>query len=125
MKHSFIWIISGYFAESLLMKRTLLFINILFLVSCGTQYRLQKSYSGKPVETLKKEFGIPLKVVRNQADSVYVYEKKQKLQSTEISQGKLTLDPIITPSAVKTKRYYFTVKKGIISNVRYAEGYER
>ncbi|MCD6353990.1 MAG: hypothetical protein J7L95_00420 [Prolixibacteraceae bacterium] len=45
--------------------------------------------------------------------------------STEISQGKLTLDPIISPRANKTERYYFTVKDSIITHVKFEEEYEQ
>lgn len=58
-------------------------------------------------------------------DSVYIYEKTEKLRSTEISQGRLTLDPIVTPQVKKTQRFYFTVRNGIILKTRMEEEYDR
>ena len=94
-------------------------------LACGSQRSLQKAYNGKPVESLHKEYGNPSTVIEQNGDSIYVFEKTQTLRSTEISQGKLTLDPIITPAVVKTERYYFTVKNGIITTVRTGEEYKR
>ncbi len=54
-----------------------------------------------------------------------VYEIVKDLNSTEIQQGKLTLDPMISPMVQKTERYYFTVKDSVITNVKIEEEYKR
>jgi hypothetical protein len=64
-------------------------------------------------------------VIESAGDSVYIYEKTEELRSMEISQGRLALDPIVTPRVNKTERFYFTVKKGIIIKTRFEEEYER
>ena len=107
------------------MKQVLFLIIILFAVSCGVQKQLQKSYVGKPLSIVEEEFGKPKAVLEQNDDKVYVYEKTEELKSTEISQGKLTLDPMISPMVKKTERYYFTVKDGKIIKVKLEEEYER
>jgi hypothetical protein len=107
------------------MKKFLFILPILLIFACSTQRKLQKSFTGKPVSILKEYFGSPITIFKNDTDSVYVFEKTEKLRSTEISQGKLTLDPIVSPEVKKTERYYFTVKNGIISQSRFEKEYER
>lgn len=108
------------------MTRSILILFVMVLaISCGTQQRINRSYKGIPVAILQEDLGIPSKIFVNQNDSVFVYEKTEELRSTEISQGKLTLDPIFTPSVIKTSRIYFTIKNGIVTNVRSEEEYER
>jgi len=70
-------------------------------------------------------FGYPKTILDQGAEKVYVYEIIKNLKSTEIGQGKLTLDPIISPMVQKTERYYFTVKDGKIIDVKLEEEYER
>ena len=98
---------------------------IIFLVSCSTQKKLNKSYTGKPISALTKEYGNLSAIIERKNDSVYIYERSEKLRSTEISQGRLTLDPIITPEVVKTERFFFTVKNGIITGVTTEDEYNR
>jgi hypothetical protein len=98
---------------------------IVFTVACGTQKQLNKSFNGKPVSVAEQQFGRPVTVIDRQADSVYVFERKEELKSTEISQGKLALDPMVTPGVHKTERFYFTVVKGRIVESRFEEEYER
>lgn len=107
--------------------RKLLFIVLIagLITACGAQRNLQKNYAGKPVTVLQDEYGDPSSVIERDNDTIYIFEKLEELNSTEISQGKLTLDPIVTPAVVKTSRYYFTVKNGIISEVRTDEEYQR
>ncbi|RIH62999.1 hypothetical protein D1164_21855 [Mariniphaga sediminis] len=107
------------------MKKFLFILPILLIFACSTQHKLQKSFTGKPVSILKEHFGSPITIFKNDTNSVYVFEKTEKLRSTEINQGKLTLDPIVSPEVKKTERYYFTVKNGIISQSRFEKEYER
>lgn len=104
-------------------------LNILLifigLISCGTQQQLKKSYTGKPVSSLKPRFGQPVTIIETAGDSVYIFENTEELRSTEISQGRLTLDPIVTPKVNKTERFYFTVKNGLIVKTKFEEEYER
>jgi hypothetical protein len=98
---------------------------VCLVVSCGTQQQLTRSYAGKPVSAIDSSFGKPVTILELADDSVYVYEKTEKLRPTEISQGRLTLDPIVTPQVIKTERYYFTVRNGIILKTRMEEEYDR
>ena len=100
-------------------------IGFLVLISCSTQRQLRKAYVGKPVTILEKNFGEPKTIIDKKAEKIYIFEKTEELKSTEIGQGKLTLDPIITPKVTKTERYYFTVKNGNIVKTRFEEEYER
>ena len=108
------------------MYRTIfvLFVVVMIL-SCGTQRQIKRSYTGKPVTMLDSRFWSPVTVIESAGDSVYIYEKTEELRSTEISQGRLTLDPIVTPRVNKTERFYFTVRNGIIVKTRFEEEYER
>ncbi|MCF6333121.1 MAG: hypothetical protein L3J11_07540 [Draconibacterium sp.] len=107
------------------MRQLLLFSLLLFFVSCGTQKQLQKLFVGKPVSILNKEFGNPKTVIDRGGEKVYIFEKIKNLKSTEISQGKRTLDPMISPMTQKTERFYFTVKEGKIVKAKLEEEYER
>jgi len=107
------------------MNRILLIILVFIAVSCGINRQLYKSFSGKPISVASNKFGKPKTVINKNGEKVYVYEVTKKLKSTEISQGKLTLDPIITPKVNKIERYYFTVKDSIIVKTNYEEEYER
>ncbi len=102
------------------------FICFLFLLfSCSTQRQLQKEYVGKPESILKEKFGFPKTVLQREGEKVYVYEEVKALKSTEIAQGKLTLDPMISPAVQKTERFYFTIKDGKIIKAKLEEEYER
>ena len=107
------------------MKKTLYLLLVLAALSCSQQRVLRKTYVGKPLEVLSGKYGNP-KVVLYQKDAkVYVYEIVKDLKSTEISQAKLTLDPMVSPMVQKTERYYFTIKDGKIVNARIEEEYDR
>lgn len=96
-----------------------------FVISCSTQKQLQRDFVGEPVAELNKSFGVPKTIIDNAEGKIYVFEKEEKLRSTEIDQGKLTLDPIVTPKVVKTERFYFTIENGIVKDARVEEEYER
>jgi len=104
-----------------------IFIIILFIsvVSCSAQRSLQKAYIGKSQSVLSEKFGKPKTIFDRGDEKVYVYEIVTELKSTEISQAKLTLDPMISPMVEKTERYYFTVKEEKIIKVKLEEEYER
>src|SRR5690606_36228367 len=107
--------------------KNILFILVISatLITCGNQYQLSRSYIGKSVTVLNDDFGKPVHVRQNNNDSVLTFERTQTLRSTEISQGKTSLDPIYTPSVVKTTLFHFTVQNGIITGIRSEEDYER
>ena len=107
------------------MYRIFTFILLVTLISCGVQRSLQKTYLGKSTSVLYEKFGKPKTILDWGAEKVYVYEIVTELKSTEISQAKLTLDPMISPMVEKTERYYFTVKHEKIVNVRLEEEYKR
>ncbi|MFW5823195.1 MAG: hypothetical protein ACOCU7_07370 [Tangfeifania sp.] len=106
-------------------KTIVIFLIFLGLVSCGTQRQLKKSFTGKPATVLEPQFGKPKTITETAGDSVYIFEQTEELRSTEIGQGRLALDPIVTPKVKKTERFYFTVKNGRIINSRFEEEYER
>ena len=106
--------------------RIIIFILLVFVTfSCGNQKQLQRQFKGQPVTFLKETFGEPKTVLEQKNGTVYVFEKLKELESTEINQGKLALDAIVTPKVNKTERYYFTVKDGVVVETRYEEEYER
>ena len=108
------------------MKKIVYILLILIVsVSCGTQRQLRKAFVGEPVAKMEANFGQPTTVIEQKGEKIYIFEKTEKLESTEIGQGQLTLDPIITPKVTKTERYYFTVKNGTIIKTRFEEEYER
>lgn len=107
------------------MRQFIIIILLLVTVSCGTQKQLQKSYVGKPLSVAKEKYGTPKTVFDQGDEKVYVFEIIKELGSAEISQGKLTLDPMVSPMVQKTERYYFTVKDGKIVKVKLEEEYER
>jgi hypothetical protein len=107
------------------MYRILIFIFLVTLISCGVQRSLQKAYLGKSQLVLSEKFGNPKTILDYGDEKVYVYEIVKELKSTEISQAKLTLDPMISPMVEKTERYYFTVKDEKIVKVKLEEEYDR
>ena len=107
------------------MRQIFLVIIVIVFFSCGTQKKLQKTYVGKSSTILSEKYGIPKTVLDNGDEKVYVFEKVTQLKSTEIAQGKLTLDPMVSPMVQKTELFYFTVKDGKIIKVKLEEEYER
>jgi hypothetical protein len=107
------------------MKKIFYFLVLLVIVSCSQQRVLRKTYVGKPVDVLSAKYGNPKVVLDHKDEKVYVYEIVKDLKSTEISQAKLTLDPVVSPMVQKTERYYFTIKEGKITNARIEEEYDR
>ena len=107
------------------MNRIFLILLIFIFFSCGTQKQLQKIYTGKPETLLSKKFGNPKTIIEQENGKIYIFEVIKNLESTEVNQGKLTLDPMISPGVKKTERYFFTVEKGIIVRTKYEEEYER
>lgn len=97
----------------------------LVLTGCSMNHALKKTFVGKETETLEKQFGKPATVIPRSADSIMVFERKNDLDGTEISQGRGTLDPILSPRVTKIERYLFTVKSGRITDARYERIYER
>ena len=106
-------------------SKILLFACSILIISCSGQKKFTKTYYGKSVTELTEEFGSPKTILERENEKIYVFEKVEKLRSTEINQAKLTLDPMITPSVTKTERFYFTVQKGVIVKAKKEEEYER
>ena len=94
-------------------------------MACSPQKKLQKSYIGKPLSVIEAEYGKAKTVFEKENGKEYIFEKVEYLKSTEISQHKLTLDPMVTPRAVKTSRYYVTVVNDKINKIKLEEEYER
>jgi hypothetical protein len=107
------------------MHRIFVILILFVAVSCSHQRALQKQYVGKPVSVLSEKYGYPKVVLDQKNEKIYVYEIVKELKSTTINQGKLSLDPIVSPSVEKTERYYFTVKNDIIVSAKIEEEYER
>ncbi|KJF45394.1 hypothetical protein [Draconibacterium sediminis] len=106
--------------------RVLLFIvAVIIMVSCSSQRNLQKTYIGKPLSSLESELGKPQTVFNKESGDIYIFEKVEMLESTEISQHKLTLDPMVTPKVKKTSRYTVTVVDEVITKIELEEQYDR
>ena len=95
------------------------------MVSCSPQRSLQKAYIGKPQSVLSANFGNPKTVFDRENEKIYVYEIVKELKSTQINQGKLSMDPMVSPVVVKTERYYFTVIDEKIIKVQVEDEYQR
>lgn len=101
-------------------------VGIIFLLfSCGTQNKLNRAWMNQPETKLQESFGSPTRIIEVDNDKVFIFEKNEELRSTEISQGKLSLDPMISPKVLKTERYIFTIREGIIIKTNFEEEYER
>ena len=107
------------------MNKIFVILLVFISVSCSQQRALQKAYVGKPVSVLSEKYGYPKVVLDQKNGKVYVYEIVKALKSATISQGKLSLDPMVSPSVQKTERYYFTVKNDKIVDAKIEEEYDR
>ena len=107
------------------MTRLIIIVLIIFVAGCSSQRKLQKIYIGHQQKELESKFGFPKTILDQGDEKVYVYEIIKDLKSAEINQGRLSLDPMISPMVQKTERYYFYVKEGKITNVKLEEEYER
>ncbi|MCE4564654.1 hypothetical protein INQ51_10060 [Maribellus sp. CM-23] len=107
------------------MHRFLILLFLIVTMACSQQKQLQRSYIGKSIAALTEELGKPQQIFDNESGKVYIFEKQEDLKGTEINQGKLTLDPIVTPKVQKTERLYVTVKDGVIVNIKQENEYER
>lgn len=106
------------------MKRLIILIACFYLAGCSSLNKLKKT-EGKPINSVISEFGEPTKINMNTGDSLYIYEKTITLQSAEISKGQMTLDRMVSPSATKTEKITFKVKKGIVVKVEKEIEYHR
>ena len=97
----------------------------MLLFSCGTQNQLKKTWINQPEIKLQESFGPPTTIIDRESDKIFIYETQEELKSTEISQGKLTLDPIITPKVLKTERFIFTICEGVITGTKFEETYDK
>jgi len=93
--------------------------------ACGTQKKLQRSYVGQPISKVEQDYGKAKTVIDRSEGKVYIFEQTEELKSTEISQAKLTLDPMVTPNVTKTERLYVTVKDGKVVKIEQENEYER
>lgn len=107
------------------MYRILILLLVVFAISCSPQRKLQKTYLGQPISALESEFGRATTVFDKENGKEYIFENVEYLKSTEISQHKLTLDPMVSPKVKKTSRYYVLVVDGIISKIKFEEEYDR
>lgn len=107
------------------MYRLFFFILLILAVGCSSQRKLQNTYIGQPQKNIESKFGYPKTIFDQGNEKVYVYEIVKDLKSTEINQGKLSLDPIISPKVQKTERYFFYVKDGLITDAKLEEEYEK
>lgn len=107
------------------MHRFLILLFLIVTMACSQQKQLQRSYIGKPITALTEELGKPQQIFDNESGKIYIFEKQEDLKHTEINQGKLTLDPIVTPKVQKTERLYVTVKDGVIVHIKQENEYER
>lgn len=104
---------------------TLVTGTFLLVYGCGTQNQLKKAWMNQSEIKLQESFGAPTTIIERESDKIFVFEKQEELKSTEISQGKLALDPIMSPKVMKTERYIFTIREGIIIRTNFEEEYER
>ena len=114
------------YLKSSMMKSVLRTLPFCFLIiSCSMNASLRKSFTGKNPASLEKHFGKPTTVIPRGDDTLLIFIRKNALESTEISQGRLTLDPIRTPEVNKSERFIFTVSSGKIIDTKYEKVYEK
>ncbi|VAW20754.1 hypothetical protein MNBD_BACTEROID01-1122 [hydrothermal vent metagenome] len=106
------------------LKYLAIILTPLVLCSCSP-YSYLKKLKGENAVRIIEKLGRPDMVIPRKTDSLYIYLKETELRSTEISQGKLTLDPMVSPGVTKTERYTFTISNGIVTNVKRIIEYER
>ncbi|HQN94275.1 MAG TPA: hypothetical protein PLQ09_09145 [Prolixibacteraceae bacterium] len=106
---------------------TILLLGLLFLAGCSTSARLSKKYTGKGIEVLYREMGNPVNtVVLENGNRIFEYEKETFVRQTEISTGRGTLDPRISPSYSKVEIYLFEIdKEGVIVRTAYKKQIEK
>lgn len=107
------------------MYRFILLIILVITLACSTQKKLERSYVGKSISQVEKDFGKAKSVLDRSEGKVYVFEKTEALPSTEIGQAKVTLDPMVSPEVTKTERFYVTVKNGEVIKIEQENEYER
>jgi len=107
------------------MKRVFTLLIFLTVLACSPQRKLSRHYVGKNISEIQAELGEPKSILDHADEKVYVFEKTEELQGTEIHQAKLTLDPIVTPKVTKTERYYITVKNDMVTKIKLENEYER
>ena len=107
------------------MKRIFALFVLISVLACSPQRKLSRQYVGKAFSEIQAEWGQPKTVFDRAEGKIYVFEKIEELKSTEISQAKLTLDPMVTPKVTKTERYYVTVKDNVVTKIELENEYER
>ena len=93
------------------------FIVLLFFIGCGNIRHLKK-LEGEKIEVVEKEYGKPDSIIPISDGQLYIYKKTKNLKSAEINQGQLSLDPMVTPKVTKTEKIVFTVKNGVVKNIK-------
>jgi hypothetical protein len=104
-----------------MVKKLVLFFVAAFFVSCSVTTNLSQKYVGRGVEVLYKEKGTPSTVAKlDNGNKLFTYVKETIVRETEISTGRGTLDPRISPSFIKIETYCFEVNaNGIIVQTDY------
>jgi hypothetical protein len=89
---------------------------------------LQRDFKGKNLSAVDEYFSsLPsTKVPMENGKTKIIYSKEEQLRSTTINQGTNTLDPINSPSVVKTEQFIFVVdENGTIIDTQYKSGYKK
>ena len=95
-----------------------------FLLACTPQAKIKK-LEGHSLTFMLNELGKPTRIKIVNTDSVYIYEIKKDLRSTEISKATITLDPMVSPEVLKNELYLFTIKNGMVVNTDHHIEYDR
>ncbi len=110
------------------MKTILIFFSLFFVfAACSVSQKVSSKYKGKGVEILYKELGSPKSVTEmDNGNKLFVYEKETIVRSTEISTGRGTLDPRISPAYSKVETFLFEVNsEGLIIDTGYEKRIEK
>jgi hypothetical protein len=104
-----------------MIKKLAIVLLMFLMISCSVTSSLSRKYEGKGLEALYKDMGYPKSVSElSNGNKLYKFEKTTYVKETEISTGRGTLDPRISPSYSKVEIFLFEInKEGVIVKTDY------
>lgn len=106
------------------MKKFIIPVLIISLTGCSPLSRMKK-YEGQPIQSVLTVLGKPTLISESEGDTIYIFESSKTLPRAEINKGQTTLDPMLTPTVIKTEKAVFKVVGGKVSEVKKETEYTR
>ena len=103
-------------------------VALFFAFSCSMRSTLQRDFKGKNLSAVDEYFSsLPsTRIPMENGKTKVIYTKEERLRGTTINQGTNTLDPINSPSVVKTEQFIFVVdENGTIVDTQYQNDYKK